>query len=110
LVANMRPRAAGQTGALGYSFRVRPRREPERRTVRNHTEGLSAAQLAHDIGGDYFQTKSMFDAEHHVVQVPQDILDSVERQLAEAARLRSDSFQLVNSSTLTSLRRHSGPV
>ncbi|MEU1284150.1 radical SAM protein [Kitasatospora sp. NPDC005856] len=110
VVANMRLLAEAKNGALGYSFLVMTRREPDGRTVSNHTEVLRAAELAHDIGCDYFETKAMFDDEHHVVQVSQEILDSVDRQLAEAARLESDTFQLVNSSTLTSLRRRTGPV
>ncbi|MFF2954130.1 radical SAM protein [Kitasatospora sp. NPDC057965] len=110
VVANMRLLAGAKTGALGYSFLVMTRQEPDGRVVSNHTEVLQAAELAHDIGCDYFETKAMFDEEHHVIQVSEDILESVDRQLAEAARLESDTFQLINSSTLTSLRRHTGPV
>ncbi|MER7701975.1 radical SAM protein [Kitasatospora sp. NPDC097605] len=110
VVANMRLLAAAKTGALGYSFLVMTRQEKDGRVVSNHTEVLRAAELAHDIGCDYFETKAMFDDDHHVIQVSQDILDSVDGQLAEAARLESDTFQLINSSTLTSLRRHTGPV
>ncbi|MFE4518810.1 radical SAM/SPASM domain-containing protein [Kitasatospora sp. NPDC056783] len=111
VVANMRLLAEAKTGALGYSFLVMTRQEPDGRFVTNHTEVLLAAELAHDIGCDYFETKAMFDEEHHVIQVSQNILESVDLQLAEAAeKLQSDTFQLVNSSTLTSLRRHTGPV
>ncbi|WP_380282258.1 radical SAM protein [Kitasatospora purpeofusca] len=110
VVANMRLLAEAKTGALGYSFLVMTRQERDGRIVSNHTEVLQAAELAHDIGCDYFETKAMFDEEHHVIQVSQDILDSVDGQLAEAARLESDTFQLINSSTLTSLRGHTGPV
>ncbi|MFF8771838.1 radical SAM protein [Kitasatospora sp. NPDC015120] len=110
VVANMRLLAGVKTGALGYSFLVMTRQEPDGRVVTNHTEVLQAAELAHDIGCDYFETKAMFDDDHHVIQVSQEILDSVDSQLAEAARLESDTFQLINSSTLTSLRRHTGPV
>ncbi|MFF2351826.1 radical SAM protein [Kitasatospora sp. NPDC058115] len=110
VVANMRLLAEAKTGALGYSFLVMTRQEPDGRLVSNHTEVLQAAELAHDIGCDYFETKAMFDDDHHVIQVSQEILDSVDDQLAQAARLESDTFQLINSSTLTSLRRHTGPV
>ncbi|MFE2104924.1 radical SAM protein [Kitasatospora sp. NPDC059463] len=110
VVANMRLLAGAKTGALGYSFLVMTRQEPDGRLVSNHTEVLQAAELAHDIGCDYFETKAMFDDDHHVIQVSQEILDSVDDQLAQAARLESDTFQLINSSTLTSLRRHTGPV
>ncbi|KJS51680.1 radical SAM protein, partial [Streptomyces rubellomurinus subsp. indigoferus] len=87
VVANMRPIAGAKQDSYGCSVLVMTRRQPEGQTVRNHTEVLRAAELAHDTGCDYFETKAMFDDEHQVVQVPQDILDSVEGQLAEAARL-----------------------
>ncbi|KJS52765.1 radical SAM protein, partial [Streptomyces rubellomurinus subsp. indigoferus] len=58
VVANMRLLAGAKTGALGYSFLVMTRREPDGRTVSNHTEVLRAAELAHDIGCDYFETKA----------------------------------------------------
>ncbi|WP_097870061.1 radical SAM protein [Streptomyces sp. rh34] len=110
VVENMRLLASEKTGSLGYSFLVMSRREPDGRTVTNHHEVLRAAELAHDIGCDYFETKAMFDDDHHIVQVPEAVVESVDRQLAEAARLESDTFQLVNSSTLTALRNHVGPV
>ncbi|MFG2517914.1 radical SAM protein [Streptomyces sp. NPDC048527] len=110
VIRNMRLLAAAKRGALGYSFLVMSRQEPDGRTVTNHHEVLRAAELAHDIGCDYFETKAMFDDDHHIVQVPHELLDSVDGQLAEAARLESDTFQLVNSSTLTALRNHVGPV
>ncbi|WP_369148912.1 radical SAM protein [Streptomyces sp. R44] len=110
VIGNMRLLAAEKKGALGYSFLVMSRQEADGTTVTNHHEVLRAAELAHDIGCDYFETKAMFDDDHHIVQVPRELLDSVDRQLAEASRLESDRFQLVNSSTLTALRRHVGPV
>ncbi|MFI6770497.1 radical SAM protein [Streptomyces sp. NPDC050355] len=111
VIENMRLFAEAKRGALGYSFLVMSRQEPDGRTVTNSHEVLRAAELAHDIGCDYFETKAMFDDDHHIVQVPQGVLASVDRQLAEAAaRLESETFQLINSSTLTSLRGHAGPV
>lgn len=110
VVGNMRLLADAKSGALGYSFLVMSRRLSDGSTVSNHTEVLQAAELAHDIGCDYFETKAMFDDDHHIIQVPEDILDSVERQLEKAARLEGESFQLINSSTLTALRTHVGPV
>ncbi|MFB6815196.1 radical SAM protein [Streptomyces sp. NPDC056347] len=110
VIGNMRLLAAEKKGALGYSFLVMSRQDPGGPAVTNHHEVLQAAELAHDIGCDYFETKAMFDDDHHIVQVPEEILASVDRQLAEAARLESDRFQLVNSSTLTSLRGQAGAV
>ncbi|MGW0536828.1 radical SAM protein [Streptomyces sp. NPDC003032] len=110
VIANMRLLADAKRGALGYSFLVMSRQLKDGSTVSNHHEVLQAAELAHGIGCDYFETKAMFDDDHHVIDVPQQLLDSVDRQLEKAAGLESETFQLVNSSTLTSLRTHVGPV
>ncbi|KJS52089.1 hypothetical protein VM98_33550, partial [Streptomyces rubellomurinus subsp. indigoferus] len=53
---------------------------------------------------DFFQTHALFDDEHHTLQRPHHILNSVARQLAEAARLRGHSLPLLNSPPLKSLR------
>ncbi|NGO73374.1 radical SAM protein [Streptomyces boncukensis] len=110
VIGNMRLLAGVKRGALGYSFLVITRREPDGTLVSNHHEVLRAAQLAHELGCDYFETKAMFDDGHHIIQVPHDVLESVDSQLAQAAELESETFQIVNSSTLTSLRARVGPV
>jgi sulfatase maturation enzyme AslB (radical SAM superfamily) len=110
VVANMRALAAAKTGALGYSFLVMSRTEADGRVVSNHHEVLRAAELAHDIGCDYFEVKAMFDDDHHVVGVSEEVLASVDEQLSRAARLGGDAFQVIDSSTLRSLRAHDGPV
>lgn len=110
VIANMRMLAAAKKGALGYSFLIMSRQEPDGTVVSNHQEVLEAAELAHDIGCDYFETKAMFDDGHHIVQVAQETLDSVDDQLEKAARLEDDTFQIINSSTLTSLRKRVGAV
>ncbi|MGP8302044.1 radical SAM protein [Streptomyces inhibens] len=110
VIGNMRLLAEAKQGALGYSFLVMTRQEADGSVVSNHHEVLRAAELAHDIGCDYFETKAMFDDGHHVVQVPAEVLGSVEDQLHEAAKWEDDTFEIVNSSTLTSLRARVGPV
>ncbi|WP_043264230.1 radical SAM protein [Streptomyces sp. CT34] len=110
VIGNMRLLAEAKAGALGYSFLVMTRQEPDGTVVGNHNEVLRAAELAHDIGCDYFETKAMFDDGHHVVQVPDGILASVEEQLDRARQWTGDGFEIVDSSTLTSLRNRVGPV
>ncbi|MEV3873548.1 radical SAM protein [Streptomyces sp. NPDC049906] len=111
VTGNMRLLAEAKKGALGYSFLVMTRREPDGTVISNHHEVLEAAGLAHDIGCDYFETKAMFDDGHHVIQVSEDLLRSVDDQLAEAERRwAGDSFEVINSSTLTSLRSRVGAI
>lgn len=110
VIDNMRELAAVKRGALGYSFLVMVRQEEGGPTVSNHHEVLAGVELARDIGCDYFEVKAMFDEEHHVVGVPEDVLASVEAQLDQARHLEGPGFQIINSSTLTSLRKQEGPV
>ncbi|GAA2264787.1 hypothetical protein GCM10010145_43860 [Streptomyces ruber] len=110
VIGNMRLLAEAKRGALGYSFLVMTRQEPDGRVLSNHHEVLRGAELARDIGCDYFETKAMFDDRHHIVQVPETVLASVDAQLREAARWADDTFEIVDSSTLTALRSHVGPV
>ncbi len=110
VITNMRRLAAVKTGALGYSFLVMVRTEADGTTVSNHHEVLSAAALAKDIGCDYFEVKAMFDEQHHVVEVSEEVLASVDTQIEQARHLESTDFQIVNSSTLQSLRAGEGPV
>jgi len=110
VIGNMRQLAAVKKGALGYSFLVMVRQEENRPAVSNHHEVLTGAELAKDIGCDYFEVKAMFDEQHHVVGVAQEVLASVEAQLAQAHHLEGPDFQIINSSTLESLRQHEGPI
>lgn len=110
VIGNMRLLAEAKQGTLGFSFLVMTREEKDGRSVSNHQEVLQAAELANDIGCDYFEVKAMFDEEHHIVGVPDEMLASIEAQLRQASRLQSDTFQIVNSSTLRSLRAQEGPI
>jgi MoaA/NifB/PqqE/SkfB family radical SAM enzyme len=104
VIGNMRELAARRNGALGYSFLVMTRPDG----TGNHHEVLAAAQLAKDIGCDYFEVKAMFDEQHHIVGMAQDVLESVERQLKSAGELEDENFRIIDSSTITSLRAGMG--
>jgi MoaA/NifB/PqqE/SkfB family radical SAM enzyme len=110
VISNMRQLAAVKKGALGYSFLVMVRQEPGGPPVSNHHEVLRAAELAKDIGCDYFEVKAMFDEQHHVVGVAEEVLASVDTQIGQARHLEGPGFQIINSSTLTSLREQEGPI
>lgn len=103
VIANMRTLAEVKSGTLGYSFLLVTRFDNDGNVVdSNHDEVLAAAQLAKDIGCDYFELKTQFDEDHFVVPLPEHILDSVRAQIKEAQELRDDSFDLEFSSTYTS--------
>jgi MoaA/NifB/PqqE/SkfB family radical SAM enzyme len=104
VISNMRMIAERKRGALGYSFLLITRFDGENRLVAsNHGEILAAARLAKDIGCDYFELKTMFDDEHFIVPLPDEVLTSVRGQVAQAQKLREESFALEYSSTFQSL-------
>ncbi|MBB5159527.1 radical SAM protein [Saccharopolyspora phatthalungensis] len=110
VIENMRALAESKRGALGYSFLVMVREDESPSAVSNHHEVLQAAELAKEIGCDYFEVKAMFDDDHHIVGVPDEVLESVESQIAQARKLEDDGFSIIDSSTMLSLRTRSGPV
>jgi MoaA/NifB/PqqE/SkfB family radical SAM enzyme len=110
VINNMRELAAVKKGALGYSFLIMIRADDDKPAVSNHHEIIAAAELAKDIGCDYFEVKAMFDEEHHIVGITEHVLTSIIDQLDQARRLEGPNFEIVNSSTLDSLRDHVGPV
>jgi MoaA/NifB/PqqE/SkfB family radical SAM enzyme len=110
VIENMRRFAAVKTGTLGYSFLVMVRQDDGKSAVSNHHEVFAAAELAKGIGCDYFEVKAMFDDEHHIVGVAEDVLASIADQLEQARCLEGPDFEIVKSSTLDSLHDHVGPI
>ena len=110
VIENMRRFAAVKKGALGYSFLVMVRQDDGKPAISNHHEVLAAAELAKSIGCDYFEVKAMFDKGHHIVGLAEDVLASIADQLEQARCLEGPDFEIVNSSTLDSLRDQVGPI
>ncbi|WP_430784580.1 radical SAM protein [Actinoplanes sp. G11-F43] len=110
VIGNMRKLAPVKTGALGYSFLVIVRRGPDGAVEGNHREILPAAELARDIGCDFFEVKALFDDEHHVIGLDPAILAEVSAQIVAAQALAGAGFEVINSSTMDSVRRRDGPV
>ncbi|QMU73235.1 radical SAM protein [Streptacidiphilus sp. P02-A3a] len=110
VIENMRGHAAIKTGTLGYSFLLMVRDLPGGGRESNHTEVLAAARLAKSIGCDYFELKTLFDEQHHIVGLSPEVLESVREQLAQARDLADDRFRIVCSSTFESVDQEVGPT
>lgn len=110
VIANMRLFAEVKTGALGYSFLVMSREEADGTVVSNHHEVFHAAELAKDIGCDYFEVKAMFDEQHHIVGITEEMRDSIDTQIEKARHLEGENFQIINSSTITAVQAREGPI
>ncbi|MEV6345689.1 radical SAM protein [Actinoplanes sp. NPDC051851] len=110
VIGNMRKLAEVKTGALGYSFLVIVRGGPDGTVEGNHGEILAAAELARDIGCDFFEVKALFDDAHHLIALRPEILREVSGQIEAARLLARDGFEVINSSTMDSIQRRDGPV
>ena len=73
----------------------------------NVHEILQAAQLAKDIGCDYFEVKPMYDVNHFSVMQSQEIADIVEDQLDMASTLTDDKFRVIEALKLRASLRGS---
>ncbi len=110
-VENMRMFAKIKSGRLGYSFMVyskgnygfkNPTDVSEKITHLNHIttnthEIFQAAQLAKDIGCEYFEIKPMYDVNHFSVMQQQEIAELVESQIELAKTLENDHFKILEA-------------
>lgn len=104
VIENMTLLARAKSGALGYSYLLITRWDDHGRARQtNVSEIADAARLAKQIGCDYFEVKSSFDENHFVEAHPLDVREELANQLAQLDELRTEHFDVVYSSTLTSL-------
>jgi MoaA/NifB/PqqE/SkfB family radical SAM enzyme len=66
----------------------------------NVHEIYQAAELARDIGCDYFEAKPMYDVNHFSVMQPAHITQIVDQQLIRARSLNSEKFRVLEASKL----------
>jgi MoaA/NifB/PqqE/SkfB family radical SAM enzyme len=115
---NMRVYAKVKQGKLGYSFMVYSEGDhgfkgvPVAGNVKalthiksNAGEIFRAAQIARDIGCDYFEVKPMYDVNHFSVLQKEAIADIVEEQIALAKGLETESFRVVEAVKLRATLR-----
>lgn len=109
IIANMRQLAASKKGILGYSYLLMYRLDDKGKLIdSNYLDVLNAAQLAKDIGCDYFEVKAMYDDNHHVIAPPTELLVEFEAILPELLKLENTYFRVLYSSTyeeLSSLKK-----
>lgn len=115
---NMRAYAKVKQGKLGYSFMVYSEGDHGFKgvTVAGNVKGLAriksnageifrAAQIARDIGCDYFEIKPMYDVNHYSVLQDEAVADLVEAQLALAKTLETERFRVVEAVKLRATLR-----
>lgn len=118
VIENMRAYAKVKRGRLGYSFMVYSEGDhgfkgiPIADNVKalvhiktNAREIFQAAQIAKDIGCDYFEVKPMYDVNHFSVLQKEAIADIVEDQIAQARNLETENFRVIEAVKLRATLR-----
>lgn len=104
VISNIKLIAEVKSGAIGYSFLIMNRVDKKKRTVASNVEEIfQAAQLARNIGCDYFELKSMLNMDHFISSYENETISSIRDQISRLAKLESENFGVVHSSTLTSI-------
>jgi MoaA/NifB/PqqE/SkfB family radical SAM enzyme len=102
IIQGMESLAKRKKGALGYSFLVMQANDGgEVKT--NANEIYMAAELAKNIGCDYFEYKPMFDMGHSLLPFTTEIRDVVIQQQAMCQELESTSFRVVAPESIRTL-------
>lgn len=118
-IDNMRAFAAVKRGVLGYSFMVysegnygfkglataADRVQKLSHVKTNAHEIFLAAQIARDIGCNYFEVKPMYDVNHFAVLQHTAIADIVEEQIDHAKRLETENFKVIEAVKLRATLR-----
>lgn len=94
VISNIELLAKVKKGKIGYSFLLIERVKNDGSIVTNCHELLKAANLAKNIGCDYFEFKPMVNEHHHLLPFSQNMRNLLKGQLTELKRLNTDSFHI----------------
>ncbi|QBJ77482.1 radical SAM protein [Aquitalea sp. USM4] len=109
VIDNMRQMATSKKGLLGYSFLLLSKFNPDGSLHRTNAVDIEkAAQLAKDIGCDYFEVKPAFDMMHFLQQQDLSVVDLVNRNLKAIHELADDNFKIIAPFTLEEALRGVG--
>lgn len=115
-IKNMEAFASRKKGRLGYSFMVFNQGnygfkgiplvsgalDKVAHITTNVHEIYQAAELARNIGCDYFELKPMYDVNHFSVMQPREVTQVVDEQLIRAQVLCTDKFKVLEATKLWS--------
>jgi MoaA/NifB/PqqE/SkfB family radical SAM enzyme len=118
-IDNMKAFSTARQGNLGYSFMVYSEGNYGFKGIAGAAEkvrGLAhiktnaheiflAAQIAKDIGCDYFEVKPMYDVNHFAILQQSRIAEIVEEQIDRARRLETDGFRVIEAVKLRATLR-----
>ena len=92
---NMLALAKVKRGLMGYSFLLMERQGLGGNSVTNAHEMLKAAQLACELGCDYFEVKPAVDMQHNLISFSLPIRESLVEQWAQMEYLNTGKFRVI---------------
>ncbi len=119
VVENMRNLAPVKRGTLGYSFMIysEGKFESEKDPVANRVGGFSnvseiyqGAELARDIGCDYFEIKPMYDINHFSIVQERALMATAIEQSDQALGLADENFRVLCATKLHHILRGDGNI
>ena len=101
VINNMREFEKNKTGLLGYSFLILSKQDKENKEVTSNVVDIKrAAELAKDIGCNYFEVKPAFDIMHFLQKQQDQVNETVDNQLKEIKSLEDEKFKVISPYTL----------
>tara|TARA_B100000686_G_C16798760_1_gene984358 strand:+ start:4027 stop:5139 length:1113 start_codon:yes stop_codon:yes gene_type:complete len=100
VIEQMKELSEIKTGKLGYSFLVLSMNSEDNEPETNAIDIQNAANIAKDIGCDYFEVKPSFDMMHFLNTQSEYVNNTVDEQLKNIKKLEDDKFVIISPYTL----------
>ena len=101
ILENMRQLSAKRSGKLGYSFLILTEFNRDGTVKRSNIDEIyQAAQIAREIGCDYFEVKPSFDLDHFLIEQPGDLMATAKTQIDQCLLLEREGFKIAGATNL----------
>ena len=106
VIEQMEELAKMKVGKLGYSFLILSKKDKSGKVLSsNVTDIEKAANVAKNIGCDYFEVKPAFDIMHYLNKQSKEVVDIVNEQLSNIKALETDSFKIMTPITIEDFKK-----
>lgn len=89
-----------KTGKLGYSFLILSMKDKDGKNITNAIDIENAANVAKEIGCDYFEVKPAFEITHFLQSHEKEVNEIVNKQLKKIRSLETENFKIISPFTL----------
>ncbi len=76
----------------------------------NVHEICRAAEIARDVGCDYFEVKPMYDINHYAIEQQEELINTTIDQVQRALGLQTDRFRVLQATKLKNVLRGEGNI